>query len=243
MKPVSQNIIFIDSAFMIRFVIAVNVLYFLASLLFSGAGTNFSLDPLNTLAPSSSSMIYLGASGTVPVGHFHQWWSVITANWLHGSLLHILFNMLAFSQIAPFVAKVYGTHKMFILYSITGTIGFVISCLAGVKLTIGASGAVCGLIGATLYFGKSRGGFFGDAVYRQTMGWVIGIGMLGLLVPNINNWGHGGGLISGIAAGWLLGYNEQRSENILHAAAGILLIVFTVGLLMWRVLTGIGLLV
>jgi rhomboid protease GluP len=243
MKPVSVHKIFSDPASIIRFIISVNVLYFLISLLFSGTETNFSLSPLNTLAPSSKSLIYLGASGTVPVGHFQQWWSVIAANWLHGSLLHILFNMMALSQIAPFVARVYGTNKMFIIYFVTGSIGFVISCLAGVKLTIGASGAICGLIGATLYFGKSRGGFFGDAVYRQTMGWVIGIGVLGLLVPNINNWGHGGGLVSGIAAGWLLGYNGQRPENILHAAAGILLFLITIGLLLWRVMAGIGLLV
>lgn len=242
MKPVSRHKNFIDETFILRFVISVNVLYFLASLMFSGAKINFSLSPLNTLSPSSQSLIYLGASGTVPVSHFQQWWSVITANWLHGSLLHILFNMLAFSRIAPFVAKVYGIHKMFIIYSVTGIIGFIISCAAGVQLTIGASGAICGLIGATLYFGKSRGGSVGDAVYRQTMGWVIGIGVLGLLVPNINNWGHGGGLISGIAAGWLLGYNGQRSENIFHAAAGILLFLITVGLLLWRVLTGLGLL-
>ncbi|MFO7753732.1 MAG: rhomboid family intramembrane serine protease [Desulfobacteraceae bacterium] len=240
MKPVSSYKLFTDTTFILRFIISVNVLYFLASLLFSGKGTNFSLDPLNTLSPSSQSLIFLGASGTLPVGHFQQWWSVITANWLHGSLLHILFNMLAFSQIAPFVAKVYGIHKMFIIYSITGIAGFVISCLAGVQLTIGASGAICGLIGATLYFGKSRGGVLGDAVYRQTMGWVIGIGILGLLVPNINNWGHGGGLVFGIGAGMLLGYNDQARENILHVAAGTLLALITMGLLLWRLLAGIS---
>ena len=57
----------------------------------------------------------------------------------------------------------------------SGVFGFFVSYLAGVTFTIGASAAVCGLIGAALYFGKSRGGIYGQTIYRQIGGWAIGI--------------------------------------------------------------------
>ena len=74
-------------------------------------------------------------------------------------------------------------------------------------MTIGASAALCGLIGAALYYGKSRGGTFGQAIYKHTSGWVIGLFFIGLM-PGINNWGHGGGLVAGIGTGYLFSYLE-----------------------------------
>ena len=54
------------------------------------------------------------------------------------------------------------------------------------------------LLGALLYYGKSRGGAYGSSVYREVSGWVISLFMFGLIFPGINNWGHGGGIIGGI---------------------------------------------
>ena len=83
-------------------------------------------------------------------------------------------------------------------------------------LTIGASAAVCALIGAALYYGKSRGGRYGQAIYRQVIGWVVGLFAFGLIVPGINNWGHGGGILGGILIGYLLGYHEKRQPRAYH---------------------------
>ena len=113
------------------------------------------------------------------------------------------------------------------------------SYLAGIKFTIGASAAVCAMMGAGLYYGKSRGGVYGAAVYRQIAGWAITIFIFGFVVSGINNWGHGGGLVGGIALGWLLGYSERRRETVLHKRLGVLCLLVTVGILVWAVGSGL----
>jgi rhomboid protease GluP len=111
-----------------------------------------------------------------------------------------------------------------------------VSYLAGVPFTIGASAAVCSLIGALLYYGKSRGGAYGSSVYREVSGWVISLFIFGLIFPGINNWGHGGGILGGIIVGALLGYNERRRENHFDQALALLCGLATAGVLGWALL-------
>jgi len=81
-------------------------------------------------------------------------------------LLHFTYTTRPFD--AP--AGEFGVSRMFIIYTASGVIGFWISCLFGVLFTIGASASICGLIGAMLFYGKSRGGVYGQAIYRQVFG-------------------------------------------------------------------------
>ncbi len=224
---------------LIRAIIVINGFMFLACLIVSGRHTDFSINPFATLSPATNTLIFMGATGTLPIDHYRQWWSLITASWLHGSLLHIIFNMTALVQIGHLVMGAYGVHRMFIIYTLSGIAGFYLSYVAGVSVTIGASASICGLIGATLYFGKSRGGAFGQAVYRQTMGWVLSLIVIGLAIPSINNWGHGGGLVAGMGLGWLLGYHEIRRESGWHLAVSVGLMIATALFLIWTVATAL----
>ena len=156
--------------FPVRAVISICMGFYIISLLFSPWKPNLSLNPFSLLSPDDSSLILLGASGAYPIAQLGRWWTLITANYLHGNLLHIFFNMVAFRQLAYFVLREYGTHRFIALYTLSGTAGFWVSYLAGVRFTLGASAAVCGLIGATLYYGKSRGGAYGQAIYKQGAG-------------------------------------------------------------------------
>jgi len=131
---------------------------FIFSLLFTRHGPSLSLNPFDFLAPGNRSLLILGATGTVPIFRLQRWWSLLAANYLHGSLMHILFNMVALWQIGPLVIQEYGGWRMLVIYTLGGVLGFLVSTLAGVPLTIGASAAICALIGAILYYGKSRGG-------------------------------------------------------------------------------------
>jgi rhomboid protease GluP len=144
--------------------------------------------------------------------------------------------MAALVQLGPFVLREFGFNRFIIIYVLTGVAGFFVSYLAGIPFTIGASASICGLIGAILYYGKSRGGFYGEVIYRQAMGWVIGLVIFGLLVPGINNWAHGGGLISGITLGFLMSYNELKSETFPHRILAAVCILSTVIILLWAVL-------
>jgi rhomboid protease GluP len=158
----------------------------------------------------------LGSTGTIPLFQLNRWWSLISASYLHGSLLHIVFNMIALHQLGPLIIREYGTPRMVAIYTLSGIGGFFVSALFGVRFTIGASAAVCGLIGAALYYGKSRGGTYGKAIYSQVGSWAIGIFIFGFMIPGINNWGHAGGMLSGALAGYLLGYKERSRLNISH---------------------------
>ena len=223
---------------LIHTIIAVNAGMYLLSLLMSSRESHLSANPMQFLSPDSHGLLLLGATGTIPIDRFHHWWTLGSASYLHGGILHILFNMLALRQISPLVVREYGTNRMIVVYTLSGVCGFVISYLAGVSFTIGASAAVCGLIGAALYYGKRRGGIYGQAIYRQVGGWAIGIVLFGLIVPGINNWAHGGGMAAGILLGLLLGYHERKRENRLHRLLGGLCISATAAILLWAVFTG-----
>jgi len=193
------------------------------------------MNPFGFLSPGNSSLLLLGATGTIPIDQFHRWWTVLTANYLHGSIFHILFNMMALYQIAPLILQEYGRYRMVSIFTLSGVGGYLISYLAGITFTLGASGAVCGLIGAALYYGKSRGGAYGQMIYRQVGGWALGIFIFGFLFPGINNWAHGGGLLCGILTAYLMGYQERTAENTFHQGTAGICVVATLGALIWAV--------
>jgi len=231
--------LFLSTDQIIKAIVLVNVGMYIISLLLGPWSSGFSLNPLSLLSPSNRSLLLLGATGAVPIDRLDRWWTLISANYLHAGLLHILFNMIALRQIAPLVTREFGPHRMVILYFLTGVIGFLVSYLAGVELTIGASAAVCGLIGASLYYGKSRGGIYGQAIYRQIGAWALGIFIFGLLVPSINNWGHGGGMVAGVMLGFVLGYEERRRERFFHRILAWFCVVATLLILLWAIGSGI----
>lgn len=212
-------------------IILINAVMYLICLFFTGHGTGLSL------SPSADVLNFMGASGRIPIDRFQAWGSLITANWLHGSLLHILFNMMALRTVAPLVAGEFGMARMFTIYTLSGAAGF-LSYLGNVPLTIGASSGLCGLIGALLYYGRSKKGPWGRMVFKQTAGWIGSLALIGFLLPNINNWGHGGGLAAGIALGWLLKYQSVRPEQAVDKRIALILAGITLILLIRPVVAG-----
>ena len=97
--------------------IIANVVMFLISLLFSGKNMILSFNPFYAFTPSMDVLNFLGASGRLPIVKFEAWWSLITANWLHGGLLHILFNMMALKTVATLVMKEFGLFRMFSIFT------------------------------------------------------------------------------------------------------------------------------
>jgi rhomboid protease GluP len=224
---------------MMKSLISVNVGIYAISLLLDLPQLGFSANPLSLLSPSNRSLLLLGATGTFPIDGLHRWWTLVSASYLHGGLLHLLFNMMALRQIGSLVLEEYGVHRTIILYTLSGVAGFTVSYLAGIILTMGASAALCGLIGATLYYGKARGGVYGQTIYKQVLGWVIGIFAFGLLMPGINNWAHGGGLGGGILFGLVFGYRERREESLADKGLAAACVVLTAGILVWSVTSAI----
>lgn len=211
----------------VKTIITVNILYYIATLLADRSG--------GFLSPSRESLMMFGATGTIPIDYFGRGWSLLTANYLHGGIIHLIFNLAALRQIAPWTAAEYGQSRMFVIYTLGGVSGYLISYSAGIPFTIGASAAICALVGALLYYGKSRGGAYGNSVYRELSGWVITIFIFGLIFPGINNWGHGGGLAGGALLGMILGYTEKKRETFFHHTLAVICAAATVVALGWGI--------
>ena len=219
-------------------IIYINIAFYIFSLFLDPQGF-FGSGAFSLLSPSNQSLFLLGATGTIPVIGAHRFWTLISASFLHGGIFHILFNMMALYQLGPFVLREFGFHRFIILYIITGACGFAASVLFGVPFTIGASASICGLIGAIIYYGKSRGDSYGEVIYKEAMGWVIGLVIFGLIFSVINNWAHGGGLLSGICLAIIMGYNDNKQENAWCKILAYACILLTMAILIWAVINSL----
>jgi rhomboid protease GluP len=215
-------------------IVTLNVAYFALSLLV-GMGSGGGL-----LSPGQTSLFLLGATGSYPIDSFGRYWTLLSASYLHSGILHLVFNLMALRQIGPLTSSEYGTSRMVAIYTLGGVSGYVASWLAGVPFTIGASAAVCGLIGAMLHFGRSRGGTYGNAIYRSVGGWVVSLFVFGLVFPGINNWGHAGGIAGGYLLGMILGYGDARRETPFHRLLAVLCALATLAALGKGIISVLG---
>lgn len=217
-----------DLGFVPLVTIACAALYVLSLL---ASGSQIGMGGLfNLLSPSGASLFLFGASGAIPVFGVGRWWTVLSAGWLHGSLLHIVFNMMWVRQLAPATADIYGPGRTVILYTVAGVTGFAASSLAGAYLawlpipmlrgaqfTVGASAAIFGLLGALVYYGR-RGG--SSAIRSQAIGYAIMLGFFGLVMPGIDNYAHAGGFAGGYLAGkWMDPLVAERGDHLIVALA------------------------
>ncbi len=219
---------------LVRIIIFANVGMYLFSLLVSASASG----PMYLFSPGEAAYRLLGATGWAMVQD-NGWWTLISANYLHGGVIHIFFNMFAFFQIAPLITRLYGPYRFFIIFSVSGAGGFLATYYAGTPITVGASAALCGLIGAAIYYGKDRGGLFGQTIYKQIGGWAIGILIFGFVVPRVDNWAHIGGMVTGALAALALGYNEKSRERLAHRTVAGACMIVTVLTLAWAVLRGV----
>ena len=188
-----------------------------------GGGSLFSLlsaDPIVNRA--------LGTSGAVPVFVNGMWWTVLSAGWLHGGALHILFNMMAFRQIAPAIADIYGGPRLVIIYTVSSVCGFLLSSFAGAYMpplpilggasfTLGASAAIFGLLGALMHYGR-RGG--SSIMRAQVTSYAVSMFVFGLIMPGIDNYAHAGGFLGGyLASAWLDPLKPQSVNQMIGALA------------------------
>jgi rhomboid protease GluP len=193
---------------------------------------------LSFFSPSIQSLFLFGASGAVPVFGYGRWWTVLSAAWLHGGVLHILFNMMWVRDLAPPTARLYGPGRTVIIYTASAITGFLASSLAGAFLpflprflggagfTVGASAPIFGLIGALLHYGR-RGG--SSMIGQQAKSLALTMLLFGFIMPGIDNWAHLGGL----AGGWLIAkvldpLKPERGDHVLAAFGCLLLSLLSV---------------
>jgi rhomboid protease GluP len=177
------------------------------------------------LAPSAESLNRLGMGGSIPWQQ-GRWWSLVTANYLHGSLLHIAINMLWLHSIGPLVEALFGPSRFIIIYTLAGVSGSVVSIIVGVPYFVGASGAIFGLFAALILYGRYRGGTYGSTIFRQALLWAGLVFFFGFITPKVDVWGHLGGFLGGFFAAFLLGYQEKTAQSFWHHVLAVMTILF-----------------
>jgi rhomboid protease GluP len=136
-----------------------------------------------------------------------QLWRFFTPMLLHGSILHIGFNMYALYIFGIGLERRYGHGRFLLIYILSGFAGAVFSFLFSSAYSIGASGAIFGLIGAEGIFLFQNRKLFGAQVRRalNNVIFVVAINLFLGLQPGIDNWGHVGGLMGGLIFAWFAG--------------------------------------
>jgi rhomboid protease GluP len=143
----------------------------------------------------------LGALNPYAIFGGGQWFRLVTAMFLHGSILHIGFNMWVLWDVGPVIEEAYGSARYLFVYTFTGIAGFILSALRG-NFSVGASGALLGLVGVMLAITTKRGGAAMQAQRSRLIVWIVIIFAQGLLPGlNVDNWAHFGGLAAGFTLG------------------------------------------
>ena len=200
---------------------------------------------LSFFSPNLESIFLFGASGSVPVFRFGRWWTVLSAGWLHGGVLHIFFNMMALRQLAPAVADLYGPGRMVIIYTAGSVAGFALSSFAGESVpsffflrgssyTLGASAAISGLIGALLYYGRRSGSSLTRSYASQ---YIVMLVVMGFLISGIDNYAHAGGFGGGYLVARYL--DPLKPERIDHIAIGLICLAVSILSIIVSVLHGL----
>ncbi len=219
------------------FVIGGSTVLYVLTLLFSGSGLEVSGGGLSFLAPSTPSLLMFGASGSLPVFGLGRWWTVLSASWLHANLLHILFNMLWVRQLGDAVVDLFGTSRTVIIYTVSGACGFLVSSVAGSAITLGASAAIFGLLGALVHYGRKTGS---RHVYSQAMSYAVILFVFGFMMRGVDNFAHAGGFAGGYLSSALV--KPLARERGDHALGAFVCIAATVAAILASIVLGLPLL-
>lgn len=152
-------------------------------------------------------------------------WRFVMAIFLHGSLLHIGFNMWVLMDLGPLVEEVYGSARFLFLYIVSGIGGYLASSFFG-RNSVGASGALVGLIGILFALTAGRRNAAMQMLRSQLIRWVIYLAIMGLF-PGIDNLAHIGGGLTGYGLAKFIPSREpvdahdRRVANVLGWVAGL----------------------
>jgi len=169
----------------------------------------------------TENLVKLGALVPILVTEEGEYYRIITAMFLHGGFLHLLSNSFVLYYIGAYMERLVGPKKYLLIYMISGIISslFVLFLASDLSVTIGASGAIFGVMGGLLVLTFLRKEWFSDHTIRTIRQLIIINVVITFLVPNISIPGHMGGLIAGILLCYLMApkspyyYKNRKSVN------------------------------
>jgi len=163
-------------------------------------------------------------SSAVKAGEVYR---LITCAFLHAGILHLAFNMYALFVIGNQVETYLGKVKFTIVYLVSALSGSLMSSIFTEGISVGASGAIFGLLGSLLYFGYHYRLYLGEVLRRQIIP-LIAINLLfGFIMSGVDNAAHIGGLIGGYLTTMALGVKgKSKKQDMINGA--IVLFIFIV---------------
>lgn len=174
-----------------------------------------------------------GAAWGAAVFDGGHWWRLTTAMFVHGGLIHFGFNSYALLNLGPLMESEFGTERFWIIYLLTGIAGNLTHVLLSDprrSFVVGASVALCGMVGVLLAYGWRLGTRTGQAIRAAMTRFAFMILIISLL-PGISWQGHLGGFLAGLGLGWVipLGKFRDRATAVVWqilAVAGVLFTLF-----------------
>ena len=167
---------------------------------------------------------------------YKEYYRIITGGFLHGNIIHLLSNCYALYIVGSQIERFYGKRKFLIIYAFSLICGNMLSITLSNYASIGASGAIFGLMGSLLYFGYYYRVYLGST-WKTNILPVIGMNLLlGFIIPGIDYFGHIGGLIGGILISMAVGlkYKERKNDRINGLIISMLFLAFLIYLGIFR---------
>ena len=204
-------------------------LFYFLTIVLSGKVDDYSLSA-EFWSPAGSVLVRMGANFVDPaLGQFpivqrftymishYEWWRIAGYMFLHGSLMHIFFNLSALGQLGPMTWSNFGTRRFWLISLLTGMSGGLLSVVAALLglqpgFSVGFSGALFGYIGANYYYFKNRGMPEISERLKKFMIWgnVIFFGLTVAGIMQIDNFAHLGGMFGGLLLGKMFDLKAVR---------------------------------
>lgn len=181
------------------------------------------------LSPGTRALYQLGMTGGLAWNQ-GWWWTLLTAIYLHGGLLHIFFNVMWIRNLGPAVTEYYGPGRAFVIFNLAGAAGFLLSnVVAPGHPSIGASGAIFGMLGALIVYARKHGS---SMMRSQLWQWAAIMFVMGFILPSVNNWAHAGGFAGGWLTGQAMRFSDKRESIPVLILALALLVLTAVGVVL-----------
>lgn len=167
-----------------------------------------------------------------------RWLHLVMPMFLHGSAMHILFNMMALYQLGPSLEAHFGTSNFGSVYFLSGIFGTCVTLLVTGGPSVGASGAIFGMLGAVLAVKVVACHDFSRAMknseVRRAAKYIAFLFLICFLLPNVDHYGHFGGLVAGCLYGWLFEtWRKRRVIGPLVLAGMLSITIVAIGLARW----------
>ena len=165
-----------------------------------------------------------------------EYYRLITGIFLHASVMHLVFNCYALYVIGMQLESFLGKVKYLLVYLLSGLAGSLLSIFFSSNYSVGASGAIFGLMGSLLYFGYHYRVYLDTTLKSQIIPLILVNLFIGFIIPGIDNWAHIGGLIGGVFSTMGLGikYKSTRFEMINGIVLYLLYTLFFVYMIFFK---------